>query len=128
MAAGFIALILALAAAGQSGTAEKWTTATPPGAGFTIQGARHQEGGSERSLKFSFVTEDSAFMVEIDPLEAAIAKAVSDSASGATELLPAEEERPGRRQTVGAHYRGDQESRVRHLAKARHHMRVRART
>jgi hypothetical protein len=78
MAAQLIALMMALAAAGQARTAEKWTTATPPGAGFTIQAPGTSKPDPNDPMKFSFVTEDSAFIVEVDPLDAAIAKAVAE--------------------------------------------------
>ena len=78
MTAQIIALIMALAAAGQSGKADTWTTFTPPGGGFTIQAPGTRRGDPASPTKFSFVTEDSAFMVEVDPLDERLSKAVAE--------------------------------------------------
>ena len=72
MTAHAIALIMALAAAGQPPTAETWATFTPPGGGFTVQAPGTRKPDPGNSLKFSFVTEDSAFIVEVDPCAFAI--------------------------------------------------------
>ena len=78
MAAQLIAAIMALAALGQARTADKWTTRTPPGAGFTVQAPGTSKPDPKNPMKFSFVTEDSAFMVEVDALDGAVAKAVAE--------------------------------------------------
>jgi hypothetical protein len=66
MAAQLIAVIMALAAFGQARTADEWTTRTPPDAGFTIQAPGTSKPDPKDPMKFSFVTEDSAFIVEVD--------------------------------------------------------------
>lgn len=78
MTAQLIALIIALAVGGQSRTAEKWATVTPPGAGFTVQAPGTSKPDPKDPMKFSFVTEDSAFIIEVDPLEATLVRAVAE--------------------------------------------------
>ena len=78
MTAQFIALILALGAASQTNTGEPWATVTPPSGGFTIQAPGTQKPDPNDPMKFSFVTEDSAFIVEVDPLDATLTKAAAE--------------------------------------------------
>jgi hypothetical protein len=78
MGTQLMAVIMALAALDQARAADQWTTRTPPGAGFTVQAPGTNKPDPRNPMKFSFVTEDSAFMVEVDPLDAAIAKAVAE--------------------------------------------------
>ncbi len=78
MTAQLIALILALAAGGQRVVAEKWASVTPPGAGFTIQAPGARKPDPADPMKFSYVTEDSAFIIEVDPLDATLKTAVAE--------------------------------------------------
>src|SRR5262245_59433217 len=78
MTAQVMALIMALAGAGQAGQTDTWQTFTPPGGGFTVQAPGTQKPDPSNPTKFSFVTEDSAFMVEVGPLEARLVKAVAE--------------------------------------------------
>jgi hypothetical protein len=78
MTAPIIALILALAVAGQARSAEQWATVTPPGAGFTVQAPGISKPDPKDPMKFSFVTEDSAFIIEVDPLEPEVARAAAE--------------------------------------------------
>jgi hypothetical protein len=78
MAAQLIALIVALAAGGQRDVVQKWATVTPPGAGFTIQAPGARKPDPADPMKFSYVTEDSAFIIEVDQLDETLKKAVAE--------------------------------------------------
>src|SRR5262249_40016182 len=75
MTAQVMALIMALAGAGQT---ETWKTFTPPGRGFTIQAPGTEASDPGNPTKVSFLTEDSVFMVQAVPLEARLVKAVAE--------------------------------------------------
>jgi hypothetical protein len=78
MTAQLVALALALATAGQPAVAETWKTVTPPGAGFTIQAPGTNKPDPNKPMRFSSVTEDSAFIVEAEPLDERLTKAVAE--------------------------------------------------
>jgi hypothetical protein len=78
MTAQLVALIMALALAAQQNADQRWTAATPPGAGFTVQAPGNRRPDPTNPMKFTSVTEDSTFIVDVLPLDDTLEKAIAE--------------------------------------------------